>query len=272
MDAGSQKEAFELVLASAIGAVWSAGRSPRTRSERPAMRLPEIDRGDTLRHRALIGMISRVSGMRLPDAARVAFYDQDFAGPALGEWTQRTMRGPSGWSESGRELMAAAVASWNQFLFCVGAHGAISVHGIDRGTVDAVINDHRTAPISPRLAAALTFIEELTRQPETVAPADARAAVAAGVSPADLEDAAAVAALFNIIARYANALDFNPVGGGPRQVRQDAPAARIRLTTRNRGRPPGGQAITGSGDETAGVRDTVSGRPGSCVCTCHSGA
>lgn len=172
------------------------------------MRLPEIDRGDTLRHRALIGMISRVSGMRLPDAARVAFYDHDFAGPALGEWTQRTMRGPSGWSVSERELMAAAVAAWNQCPFCVGAHGAIAVHGIDRSTVDAVINDYRSAPISPRLGAALAFIEKLTRDPDTVTSADARDAFAAGVSAADLEDAAAVAALFNIITRYANALDF----------------------------------------------------------------
>ena len=146
------------------------------------MRLPEIERGDTLRHRAMIGMISRLSGMRLPDAARVALYDRDFAGPTLGEWTQRTMRGPSGWSVSERELMAAAVASWNRCPFCVGAHGAIAVQGIDRGTVDAVIDDYRTAPIAPRLAAALAFIEKLTREPGTVAPSDARAAFAAGVS------------------------------------------------------------------------------------------
>jgi uncharacterized peroxidase-related enzyme len=172
------------------------------------MRLPEIDRGDTLRHRALIGMISRVSGIRLPDAARVAFYDQGFAGPALGEWTQRAMRGPSGWSVSERELMAAAVAAWNQCPFCVGAHGAIAVHGIDRSTVEAVINDYRAAPISPRLAAALTFIEKLTRDPTDITPDDVRDAFAGGVSTADLTDAAAVAALFNIITRYANALDF----------------------------------------------------------------
>jgi uncharacterized peroxidase-related enzyme len=172
------------------------------------MRLAEIDRGDTLRHRILIGMISRLSGMRLPDAARVAFYDQEFAGPALGEWTQRTMRGPSGWTVSERELMAAAVASWNQCPFCVGAHGAIAVHGIDRATVDAVLNDHRTAPISRRLHAALTFIEKLTRDPDGMTPEDARNARAADVSAADLRDAAAVAAVFNIITRYANALDF----------------------------------------------------------------
>jgi hypothetical protein len=36
------------------------------------MRLSEIERGDSFGHRALIGMISMVARMRLPDAARVA--------------------------------------------------------------------------------------------------------------------------------------------------------------------------------------------------------
>lgn len=173
------------------------------------MRLPEIERGDTLRHRLLIRMISRLSGMRLPDAARVAFYDQGFAGPALGAWTQAAMRGPSGWTVSERELMAAAVASWNRCPFCVGAHGAVAVRGIDRAIVDAVLQDHRTAPIPERFRAVLVFIEKLTRDPDALTADDARTAYAAGVTSADLQDAAAVASVFNVITRYANALEFH---------------------------------------------------------------
>ncbi|MGN6200674.1 carboxymuconolactone decarboxylase family protein [Humibacter sp.] len=172
------------------------------------MRLPEIDRGDTLGHRTLIAMISRLTGIRLPDAARVAFYHRDFAGPALGAWTQRAMRGESGWSVYERELMAAAVASWNSCPFCIGAHGAIAVRGIDRGVVDAVLNDYRTAPVSDRLKAALTFIEKVTRTPDDVTAADARAALESGLSIDDLRDASAVASVFNVITRYANALAF----------------------------------------------------------------
>lgn len=172
------------------------------------MRLPEIDRGDSVRHRLLIGMISRLSGIRLPDAARVAFYHQDFAGPVLGAWTQRTMRGASGWSVSERELMAACVATWNSCPFCVGAHGAIAVRGMDRDLVEAVLRDYSTAPISDRLKAALAFIEKTTRDPDAVTADDARTAFATGVTTEDLHDAAAVAAIFNIITRYANALDF----------------------------------------------------------------
>ena len=172
------------------------------------MRLSEIERGDSLGHRALIGMISMVAGMRLPDAARVAFYHQEFVGKALGRWTQATMRGPSAWSVSERELMASMVARWNSCAFCIGAHRAIAVKGMPPSTVEAVHADYRTAPLSPELVATLTFLEKMTRTPAELTGADARAVLDAGVSREALTDAVAVATLFNIVTRYADALDF----------------------------------------------------------------
>lgn len=157
----------------------------------------------------LIATISRVSGMRLPDAARVAFYRQDFAGPSIGAWTQKTMRGPSGWSVSERELMAAMVATWNSCPFCIGAHSAVAVRGMDKDLLDAALADYRTARIPEKLKAALVFIEKMTRTPDDLTKDDARAALKAGVTRNELEDAAAVAALFAIVTRYANALDFD---------------------------------------------------------------
>lgn len=118
------------------------------------------------------------------------------------------MRGESGWTIAERELMAAMIASWNSCPFCVGAHRAIAVHGVEPEVVDAVLSDYRTAPISERLRAALAFIERLTMDPGSVAAADAQAAMAAGLSRQDIEDAAAVASVFAVITRNANALDF----------------------------------------------------------------
>ena len=54
------------------------------------MRLPEIERGDGFANRLLIGFIS-ISGVRLPDAARVAFTTKDFFGVPMGAWTQAAM-------------------------------------------------------------------------------------------------------------------------------------------------------------------------------------
>lgn len=172
------------------------------------MRLPEIERGDGPRSRALIRIISAVSGIRLPDAARVAWYHTDFVGPTLGAWTQAVMRGPGGWSIGERELMAAMVARWNSCTFCVGAHRAIAIRGLDRETVDACLTDYRSAPIPERLRATLSFLESMTRDPDTLNPVQVRIAFAAGASRAQLAEAAAVAAVFNIVTRYADALDF----------------------------------------------------------------
>jgi uncharacterized peroxidase-related enzyme len=172
------------------------------------MRLPDIERGDSIRSRLLIRLISLFAGYRLPDAARVAFYDKKYAGPALGEWTNETMRGPSTWSVSERELMASFVASLNTCPFCVGAHRAIAVKGTDAAIADAVLADYRTAPISDRLKAALTFLERVTRQPDDVTAADAGAALRAGLSVQELRDVAAGGAGCAIMTRNANALDY----------------------------------------------------------------
>ena len=172
------------------------------------MRLPEIERGDSFRSRALIRVISMALGMRLPDAARVAFYHKDFVGPALSAWTQETMRGPSEWSIGERELMGAMVAKWNSCPFCIGAHRAIAIRGVEASVADACLTDYRTAPISEALRATLAVLETMTLHPEQLHGADMKEAMAAGVTQAQLKDAAAVGALFNIITRYANALDF----------------------------------------------------------------
>lgn len=173
------------------------------------MRLDEITRGDSVRSRALISFISLVSGMRLPDAARVAFYDKGFVAGALGAWTQAAMRGPSDWSIGERELMAAMVATWNGSAFCMGAHRATAGKRVSKATVDAAMQDYRKAGLASRLEATLTFLEKLTQTPDDVTADDARRVLAAGVSTAALHDAAAVCAIFNMISRYADALQFD---------------------------------------------------------------
>jgi uncharacterized peroxidase-related enzyme len=172
------------------------------------MRLPEIDRGDSFTSRLLIGLISAMSRMRLPDAARVAFYHRDFFSGPISAWTQAAMRGPSSWTVGERELMAAMVAKWNSCPFCIGAHGAMAAHEMSRSVVDDALNGTGAAGLSPALAVTLGFLETLTLHPDDIGAADARAVLDAGVSRAALTDAIAVATLFNVVTRYANALDF----------------------------------------------------------------
>jgi uncharacterized peroxidase-related enzyme len=172
------------------------------------VRLHEIERGDGFGSRLLIGFISLVSGMRLPDAARVAFYHKAFFSGAMGRWTHRTMRGASDWTIGERELMAAMVAKWNSCAFCVGAHGAIAAKELPRRLVDDALGDYREAALPEGLKATLGFLEKLTVKPAEVKPEDAAAVLRAGVSLGAIEDAIAVASVFGIVTRYADALAF----------------------------------------------------------------
>jgi AhpD family alkylhydroperoxidase len=146
--------------------------------------------------------------MRLPDAARVAFYHKNFFSAPLGAWTQAAMRGPSPWSVGERELMAAMVAKWNSCTFCVGTHGAVAAKTMERPLVDAVLADFRSAPISDPLKETLAFLETMTLRPFELSAEHAKEALRSGATTEALKNAVAVATVFNIITRYADALDF----------------------------------------------------------------
>jgi hypothetical protein len=74
--------------------------------------------------------------------------------------------------------------------------------------VDAALKDVRLAELPARLRATLAFLEVLSRTPDTLTAQDARTALGQGITPQALEDAIAVAALFNVIGRCADALDY----------------------------------------------------------------
>lgn len=74
---------------------------------------------------------------------------------------------------------------------------------------NAVAADWRTAPISAQLRATLGFLETMTLRPEALASADADAVLATGVSREALIDAIHVCALFNMIVRLADSLDWD---------------------------------------------------------------
>jgi alkylhydroperoxidase family enzyme len=70
-----------------------------------------------------------------------------------------------------------------------------------------VLADHRAAPIDARLRETLSFLEAMTLRPGDL---DASRALAAGVTPEALRDAVYVAAAFNVIARFADAIGARP--------------------------------------------------------------
>lgn len=172
------------------------------------MRLQEVDRGERLSTRLLFNFISFVSGMRLPDAARIVMYHKDFYGDSMVAWTHPAMRGESKWSVGERELMAAMTAKWNACAFCVGAHSAIASLVLDKAVVQAALTDYKQASLSDKLKAVLGFLEKLERRPAEISANDMELVLAAGVSREEIVDAMAVLTLFSITVRCADTFNF----------------------------------------------------------------
>jgi alkylhydroperoxidase family enzyme len=91
----------------------------------------------------------------------------------------------------------------------MGSHGAVASYALGEEVWQAVVDDWRTAPLRPELAATLVFLEKLTLRPDELELADAEAVYAAGVSQQALRDAAAVCGLFNMIVRLADSLGWD---------------------------------------------------------------
>ncbi len=72
------------------------------------------------------------------------------------------------------------------------------------------MNDWRSAPVSEKLRATLSFLEKLTLKPDEVSPEDVLAMRRAGVSDAGIEEAIVVCAAFNIADRVADTFDYVP--------------------------------------------------------------
>lgn len=168
---------------------------------------PEIlNSGYSLGTKILFRVIRLFSHRELPDAAKLVFYRRDFYGNRMGALAQQVMRGESEWSVGERELMAAAVSHANSTAFCIGAHTATAARAIgDRARVEAVLADAGAAP--EPLRSVLNLIKGLTRD-NTVATAAIRAALDAGASRQQLEDAFAIAFAFNVTDRLADAFSF----------------------------------------------------------------
>jgi AhpD family alkylhydroperoxidase len=172
------------------------------------VRPPVLGHGYGVGRKVLFRLIRLVSGQPVPDAARITFYRPDFYGTHMKKFTQEAMRGRSTSSVGDRELMAAYVSDVNDSPFCVGAHTATAARAYqDRERVTAVLADLDSAPITEGLRATLGLLGKLTRL-GTLSADDVRAALSAGVSHQQIEDALAVGFAFNTTDRLANAFAF----------------------------------------------------------------
>jgi uncharacterized peroxidase-related enzyme len=121
------------------------------------------------------------------------------------------MLAPSGLSKLEREMVAVVVSSLNRCFYCLVAHGqAVRALSGDPALGEHLVMNWRTAPLTVRQRAMLTFAEKMTLDSARIEDPDRAALRTAGLSDRDIWDLAAVAAFFNMSNRMASAVDMRP--------------------------------------------------------------
>jgi uncharacterized peroxidase-related enzyme len=136
----------------------------------------------------------------------------------LNALAETILRGPSSLTRAERETIATYVSHLNGCHFCMRSHRAVARHhyGQAADTVDAVLKDPSTAPVSAKMKALLAIAAKVQKDARTVAAGDADAARAQGATDQEIHDAVLVAAAFCMFNRYVDGLGtFAPPADSP---------------------------------------------------------
>jgi len=121
------------------------------------------------------------------------------------------MKGPGGLSRAEREAIVVAVSSENRCQYCMTAHGAaLRVIGKDPVLAEQIVNNWRTANLSPRWRAMLEFASRVNEPGFAATDPDIETMHAAGFSDDDVWDITAIAAFFGFSNRMAGVMDMRP--------------------------------------------------------------
>lgn len=129
-------------------------------------------------------------------------------GRSLYELAEALLGENSSLSRAESELIAAYVSSRNECRFCMSSHAAASRHlyGEEAATVDAVLNDMQTAPISEKLKALLHIAGKVQQGGRNVTEEDVAEARRQGATDRQIHDAVLIAASFSMFNRYVDGL------------------------------------------------------------------
>jgi uncharacterized peroxidase-related enzyme len=121
------------------------------------------------------------------------------------------MEKPGGLTKAERELIVVATSGLNQCQYCVIAHGAIlRIRAKNPRIADQVAINYRKADLAPRERAMLVFAEKVATRSHAIDDGDYATLAAHGFTEDEAWDIAAIAALFAMSNRLANAFSIRP--------------------------------------------------------------
>jgi uncharacterized peroxidase-related enzyme len=121
------------------------------------------------------------------------------------------MEKPGGLTKAEREMIVVATSGLNKCQYCVIAHGAIlRIRAKNPLIADQVAINPLKADLTPRERAMLDFAEKVATRSHAIDDADYAALTAKGFTDDEAWDIAAIAALFAMSNRLANAFSIRP--------------------------------------------------------------
>lgn len=135
----------------------------------------------------------------------------DIYGP-YSEMSQALMNGPSPLSNGEREVILAFAAGAMGCGFVLTGHSeAAYAWGVERGTLDRLLEDIDSAPIDDKLKPLMLYVRKLAVDPNAVTQADVDAVFAAGWDEQALHDAIAITGRAAFMHRLVAGHGFNPL-------------------------------------------------------------
>ena len=121
------------------------------------------------------------------------------------------MEKPGTLSKTEREMIVVATSGVNKCQYCVVAHGAIlRIRAKNPLIADQVAINHRKADLEPRQKAMLDFALKVAERSHAIDDKDYEELKSHGFSDDDAWDIAAIAAMFAMSNRLANAFTIRP--------------------------------------------------------------
>ena len=144
------------------------------------------------------------------DITDITWNDRKRLGP-LDKASQEIMRGKSSFTYAQKEIFAAFVSGLNACSFCYGSHAAVANNfGIPRKTIEVLLEDIDSAPITSNEKPLFQYLRKLTLSPSKLIREDADKIFREGWSEQDLQDLILIGCLFNF---YNRLLDGHGIKG-----------------------------------------------------------
>lgn len=142
----------------------------------------------------------------LPGVTGLLEFRKDAAEP-LRELTQLLLRGANTLTEAERELIATAVSSKNECVYCTTSHAAAAdAYYGDNQITEKVKNNIETAPVGDKMKALLSIALHVQESGKKVTKQSIEKAKKQGATDLEIHDTVMIAALFCFYNRYVDGL------------------------------------------------------------------